>query len=199
MVSEQEEIMKNTSDQSVEDTLSATALRLCEGLLKEFLTRPQMASLRVGAGNGTLAVVIVPDGDDYNLLYGKSGSMEKAMRTLLTQMALKWGASVWYEVRSEGGGNGSQYRYEERADWPAERIKECVRDMLQVLFEHPVSVNWFDELRRSKTHIELTLHQDESERVPLADLQRSLEVVVAAVGAANGRRIFLEKLERRQA
>ena len=192
--------MKNeTKNQRLLDA----AERLVRSLTSLFLMHPGELTLRVGCDRETLAVAVTPHFEDYGAMVGQrsggqSHRMLEAFHVLLNQLARKHGLRHCVYTVTESGGchAGGMYRhFEPDPEWPALAIRAALREALDALFERPTHVEFKEYDVEGKTRVYIELSQVEPKHFADVELRDAFSVAFNAIGRANGRLVFVERLE----
>ena len=93
--------------------------------------------------------------------------------------------------------SGKTPPFKARSDWPEAAVKRLLSETCDYLFDYGAELSFADE--PGKTRVKVRLARNEPKRVPDSELRDALSTVFHAIGANNGRRIYVEELERRKA
>lgn len=173
-------------------------------ITREFLTHACLVNVQL-AGR-TISLTAEPDSRDAGKLIGSKASMSHAWRILTVQMCAKDDYKGYFTIKVQGeSGEYKNGNPKERSEpwkseqWPAtkKRLTTLLENLCENLFKEPSKLTVEDHGDKTSAYIEL------SDAEPLlttdAELQDALSRVFYAVGRANGRKLFLERLQRREA
>lgn len=163
------------------------------------LDRPSECRLETETVGDTVGAIAFPDPQDVAVLVGAGGATQRALRVLLAAVARKGGLDCAFSVRDEHlRVHVGRKEWRDDPAWPKDEVGLLVRRTCEAMFSLPFVVSWLpDGQGREVSHLEVTLSPSEPKRTTDAELTEALSRVVNAVGARNGRKIYVERVERR--
>lgn len=144
-----------------------------------------------------IAVEAMPHPEDAGRMNGAKGAMFRAFSLLMAQAARRRGCTCHYSLRiadKEDRLPSDTSGFVPRNDWNEEGVMAVVRRTMWDLFALDATVR--AENTSDKTRLYITLHKDEPKLFPDSELRDALSTVLCAIGANQGRRVFVQGLRR---
>jgi predicted RNA-binding protein YlqC (UPF0109 family) len=163
-------------------------------VFREFLVEPNEFSINFIDDGGLTTVFIKPHDDDIGRVIGVRGARFKAIQEILNAAADKVGATVrvrW--IPEPQGPRSDRYpKFEEKADWPRERIRDLVVALAATVF---IKQSYDVESEDSGPETDVTLHVSPAEGNWLVQhMTGAFQALFEAVGQRYGRRMFIRIL-----
>lgn len=162
-----------------------------------YLQHPEALQVKMEQVGRRIALIAKPHQEDIGRMNGGHGSMFHATVTILMQAAKKRNCWCHYSLDSGDVQHAPKGKrpFEPVDDWPKEELQKLLTWLCQEIFYYPVGIRFIHEQYKTRAHI--TLDKEEPKKMPDMELQDALSIVMHAIGAKNGRRIYVESMARR--
>lgn len=135
-----------------------------------------------------LEVFIEPEPGDAKRVIGTKGAHIQALRYYVELWGKKHRSSVAVRDLACPRDDSDKYpKFQERADWPKERLTEIVKALADAVLREPVEIECADN--SGVTHM-VVRHGPDEFGPAIGSLSKILSVLVAAMGKKNGRTII---------